>query len=59
VVQGALENLGFDKVKSVRMGKFIEIEVDGNGNLENDVEEMCKKLLANPNTENYRFEIVK
>ncbi|MCE5323359.1 phosphoribosylformylglycinamidine synthase subunit PurS [bacterium] len=59
VVQGALENLGFDKVKSVRMGKFIEIEVDGNGNLENDVEEMCKKLLANANTENYRFEIVK
>ncbi|MEN6358202.1 MAG: phosphoribosylformylglycinamidine synthase subunit PurS [Armatimonadota bacterium] len=59
VVQGALENLGFDKVQSVRMGKFIEIEVDGNGNLENDVEEMCKKLLANPNTENYRFEIVK
>jgi phosphoribosylformylglycinamidine synthase PurS subunit len=59
VVQGALENLGFDSVKSVRMGKFIEIETDGNGNLENDVEEMCKKLLANANTENYRFEIVK
>ncbi|MCE5315223.1 MAG: phosphoribosylformylglycinamidine synthase subunit PurS [Armatimonadota bacterium] len=60
VVQGALENLGFDTIQSVRMGKFIEIEVDGgNGTLEADVEEMCKKLLANPNTENYRFEIVK
>lgn len=60
VVQGALENLGFDNVESVRMGKFIEIEVeDGNGDLEKNVDEMCRKLLANPNTENYRFEIVK
>ncbi|MHB9038830.1 MAG: phosphoribosylformylglycinamidine synthase subunit PurS [Armatimonadota bacterium] len=59
VVQGALENLGFDNIQSVRMGKYIEIEVEGgNGTLEQDVEEMCKKLLANPNTENYRFEIV-
>lgn len=60
VVQGALENLGFSNVESVRMGKFIEIEFDGgNGEIEQGVEEMCKKLLANPNTENYRFEIVK
>ena len=60
VVQGALENLGFDKIESVRMGKFIEIEVaDGNGSLQQDVDEMCRKLLANPNIENYRFEIVK
>lgn len=60
VVQGALENLGFSNVQSVRMGKFIEIEfADGNGDLEQGVEEMCKKLLANANTENYRFEIVK
>ena len=60
VVQGALENLGFSNVDSVRIGKFIEIEVaDGNGRLEQDVDEMCRKLLANPNTETYRFEIVK
>ncbi len=60
VVQGALENLGFSNVQSVRIGKFIEIEVaDENGNLEAAVDEMCRKLLANPNTENYRFEIVK
>ncbi len=60
VVQGALENLGYADVESVRIGKFIEIEIpDGNGNIEQDVDEMCRKLLANPNTENYRFEIVK
>lgn len=60
VVQGALENLGYSSVDSVRIGKFIEIEIpDGNGSIEKDVDEMCRKLLANPNTENYRFEIVK
>jgi len=60
VVQGALENLGFSNVDSVRIGKFIEIEIaDGNGNLEQAVDEMCRKLLANANTESYRFEIVK
>jgi len=60
VVQGALENLGFTNVQSVRIGKFIEIELaDGNDNLEQAVDEMCRKLLANPNTETYRFEIQK
>jgi phosphoribosylformylglycinamidine synthase subunit PurS len=60
VVQGALDNLGFANVESVRIGKYIELEVaDANGQLEQDVDEMCRKLLANPNTENYRFEIVK
>jgi len=60
VVQGALQNLGFSNVDNVRIGKYIELEVtEGNGNLRNDVEEMCRKLLANPNTENYRFEMEK
>jgi len=60
VVQGALENLGYGNIESVRMGKFIEIQMaDGSDDIEKDVDEMCRKLLANPNTENYRFEIVK
>jgi phosphoribosylformylglycinamidine synthase len=58
VVQGALENLGFKNVQSVRIGKFIEIELsEEDDNLEQAVDEMCRKLLANPNTETYRFEI--
>ncbi len=58
VVQGALENLGYTNVQTVRIGKYIELEInDGNGKLEQDVDEMCRKLLANPVIENYRFEI--
>ena len=50
VVQGALENLGYSTIESVRMGKFIEIELAENGvELEQAIDEMCRKLLANPN----------
>ena len=60
VVQGALENLGYGNVESVRMGKYIELEIGGgNGQVEQQVDEICRKLLANPVIENYRFEIVK
>jgi phosphoribosylformylglycinamidine synthase len=58
VVQGALENLGYSNVAGVRIGKYIELEVnDGNGRLEQDVDDMCRKLLTNPVIENYRYEI--
>ena len=58
VVQGALENLGYANVEGVRIGKYIQLEVaDGNGKLESDVDEMCRKLLSNPVIEDYRFEI--
>ncbi len=60
VVQGALENLGYDNVESVRMGKYIQLDIDdGNGRLEEDIDEMCRKLLSNPVIEDYRFEIVR
>lgn len=58
VVQGALENLGYSNVSGVRIGKYIELEInDGNGKLNADVDDMCRKLLSNPVIEDYRFEI--
>lgn len=59
VTLGALGNLGYDSVDNVRVGKFIEIEIADGGDVEKDVDEMCRKLLVNPNTENYHFEIEK
>ncbi len=55
----ALESLGFDGVGDVRQGKFIEIdleETDAEKAKEN-VEDMCKQLLANTVIENYEIEI--
>ena len=60
VVQNALASLGYNKVQQVRMGKYIEMEVDGEGpDVDRQVKEMCDRLLANPVIENYRFEVVK
>lgn len=58
VVQTALENLGHTNVESVRIGKYIEVEIAENGRkLDEQVDEICRKLLANPVIEDYRFEV--
>ena len=58
-VKSALESLGFKGVADVRMGKYVEIELNGvrPASAKRDVERMCKKLLANPVVETYRIEI--
>lgn len=59
-VQTALGGLGFDGVEDVRQGKFIELELatSDRATAEAQVEDMCKKLLANTVIENYAIEIV-
>ena len=54
-IHHALEGLGFDGVRDVRAGKLIELEL-ADGTSDSDIEEMCRKLLANPVIENYRIE---
>lgn len=58
-VQSALAALGFDGVDGVRQGKYIEIDLAGTDKAaaEAQVDEMCKKLLANTVIENYSVEI--
>jgi phosphoribosylformylglycinamidine synthase len=53
-VKSALEHLGFKGVKNVRMGKYVEIELNG-GASKQEVDRMCRKLLANPVIEQYRI----
>tara|TARA_B110000967_G_scaffold207025_1_gene255264 strand:+ start:797 stop:1036 length:240 start_codon:yes stop_codon:yes gene_type:complete len=49
VVQQTLQNMGMNNLKSLRQGKFFEIEVNENDETKakNTIEEMCKKLLVN------------
>jgi len=55
----ALHHLGYDNVEQVRMGKYIELEIRPNERPASDeVQEMCDRLLANPVTEGYVFEII-
>ena len=54
-IHHALEGLGFAGVNDVRAGKLIELDME-DGTSDGDVEEMCRKLLANTVIENYRIE---
>ena len=55
----AREALGFGGVDGVRQGKFIELELSETDpkKAEAEVEDMCKKLLANTVIEDYRVDI--
>lgn len=54
-VHHALEGLGFDGVRDVRIGKLIELEL-ADGTSDAAIEDMCKQLLANTVIENYKIE---
>ncbi len=56
VVQNTLHNLGMENLKSIRQGKYFEIELDDNDQkkAEKKIDEMCKKLLANLIIEDYK-----
>ena len=58
-VSGALHSLGYSEVEDVRIGKFMEVRIAGGDRAaaETRLEEMCRKLLANPTIEEYRYEI--
>ena len=59
-VQQALSSLGFNEVKGVRMGKYIELELNGmdKSQAESKIKAMCEKLLANTVIEEYKFELI-
>ncbi len=56
----AISSLGVNAVQDVRMGKYVELKVDGKSEAEvrATTEEVCKKLLANPVMEDYTYEVV-
>ena len=57
-VKRALSGLGFTDVADLRVGKVIELDVDAPSaaDARARVDQMCRKLLANPILENYSIE---
>jgi phosphoribosylformylglycinamidine synthase len=53
-VRRALPALGFEGVKTVHVGRLVEMEVES----ADEIEGMCERLLANPTIEEYEWEIV-
>ena len=58
-IEHSLENLGFEGVEAARQGKYIELDLahTDRAKAEAEVEDMCKKLLANTVIENYSIDL--
>ena len=55
-VRDAMQHLGMPEVRSVRIGKYMEIDIDGqNGDLERRLRGLCRDLLSNPVIEDYEL----
>ena len=57
VVKQTLQNMGMDTIRSIRQGKYFEIEINENDEqkAKSKIEEMCTKLLVNLIIENYEI----
>ena len=53
-VRRALPALGFEGVKTVHVGRLVEMEVES----ADEVQGMCRRLLANPTIEEYEWEVL-
>jgi phosphoribosylformylglycinamidine synthase len=58
-IEHALESLGFKNAGNVRVGKYMEVDVQESdrANAEAQVKQMCDTLLANTVIEEYRYEL--
>lgn len=56
-VRDAMQHLGMPEVRAVRIGKFLEIEIDdGAENLDARLDDLCRDLLSNPVIEDYHVQ---
>ena len=59
VIANSLKSLGFNNIEDVRQGKYIEIKLNSENeeSANQQLNEMCEKLLANLVIEDYKVEI--
>lgn len=56
-VRDAMRHLGMSEVRGVRIGKYMEIDIEGqNGDLESRLHRLCRDLLSNPVIEDYELQ---
>jgi phosphoribosylformylglycinamidine synthase subunit PurS len=55
-VRDAMQHLGMPEVRSVRIGKYLEIEIDEGAEVESRLHGLCRDLLSNPVIEDYEVQ---
>jgi len=60
VTSTALQSIGIRGINELTIGKYIEVDFDNisKEKAKEITEESCKKLLVNPNTQTFNFEII-
>lgn len=57
-VKQSLHTMNYQEVQDVRIGKYMELTIEKTDrNIEEVINELCTRLLANPVIEDYRYEI--
>jgi phosphoribosylformylglycinamidine synthase PurS subunit len=57
-VREAMQHLGFASAREVRIGRYLEIDLDGSvADQEGQLRELCRNFLSNPVIEDYRLEM--
>ncbi|MGB8355643.1 MAG: phosphoribosylformylglycinamidine synthase subunit PurS [Chthoniobacteraceae bacterium] len=57
-VRDAIHHHGMPQVKNVRIGKFLELEIDGSASqVQENLHEICRNFLSNPVIEDYQLSI--
>tara|TARA_B100001027_G_C16175387_1_gene288951 strand:+ start:168 stop:410 length:243 start_codon:yes stop_codon:yes gene_type:complete len=61
VVENTLKSLGMNSLRSIRQGKYFEIDIDEKDELtaKKEINQMCKKLLVNLIIEDYKINRLK
>lgn len=57
-VRNALEHMGYGGIAAVHVGRYLEIELEGDKEqARRQLEEACRKFLSNPVIEDYQLEV--
>ena len=56
-INNALNQLGYEGINNVRMGKYIELTMPQTDNQDEQIKAICEQLLANTVIENYTYTI--
>ena len=58
-IQRSLQTLGYDEVSGVRLGKVFEVDLEATDvtRARERLDEMCRRLLANPVIEDFEVEL--
>lgn len=58
-VRSGVQQMGYENVEQIRIGKYIEVTLTANdeGDAKQQLDQICDRILANPVIETYRFDL--